>query len=499
MLINENLVQDFKFNGIPYIYSDEKSSPETVIEIYKNTKSTAFDILTHISKLTDIYKGNQEKYIPDTNRQANEKNVVNYIKTFLDTVVSILFNKPISYVSRKKESKYLEDIDKIVAYMNDEGESDLNISTGTDMLVNGLGFQYCLQQGDEDPTPYSPFTLGRFDNRNTYAVHSTRIGNKIEVIFHRIEYTDSEGNNIEKIIAYDSQNIYTFVKGGLKMSYEFEPIRIYNKVNEKYEDVDYIKHDLPNNPVQLFENDIYRLSSVQDMWGLQKSLNNAISSYNNDMLLKINQLLAIFGVTLDEEQIANMKENNILNSPEINAKIQFIASQLDNRAVEYINDTIDRMNIISGAPSQGGSRAETGVASQTENGHTIANFNSNRKEQRFYVPKRRQLENVIQILRRTGNLSTDITARDIEIKFDRNRLASITETVSNLRNLINTGVKPIDALNITPLFEDNGAVAKGIEETIRENRDYELKLKNSNFNTETELQDDVQGETNGTN
>ena len=193
-----------------------------------------------------------------------------------------------------------------------------------------------------------------------------------------------------------------------------------------------------------------------------------------------------------------MRNNNILNSPEVNAKVQFIASQLDNRAVEFINDTINRMNVISGAPSQGGSRAETGIASQTENGHTIANFNSNRKEQRFYIPKRKQLENVITILRRTGKLKTDISSRDIEIKFDRNRLASITETVNNLRTLLLSNVKPIDALNITPLFEDNGSVAKGIEETIKENRKYELALKNSNLVQNIEVQENEQGEQNET-
>jgi SPP1 family phage portal protein len=489
---------DFKFYGIPYIYTDKKSNPDTVIEIYKQTKTEASDILEHIKKLTDIYKGDQEQYIPDTDRKANEKNVVNYIKVFLDTVVSILFHKPVSYVSRKKEQEYLDDIDTIVAYMNDEGESDLNIATGTDMLVNGIGFQYCLQQGEEDPTPYSPFTLGRFDNKCTYAVHSTNIGNRVEVVFHIINYTDSLGNSVEKIIAYDSKNIYTIVSDDLGVDYRFEKVVIKNPLTDEEEYLDYISHDLPNNPVQLFENDIYRLSSVQDMWGLQKSLNNSISSYTNDMLLKINQLLTIFGVTLSDEEIEQMRNNNILNSPEVNAKVQFVASQLDNRAVEFINDTINRMNVISGAPSQGGSRAETGIASQTENGHTIANFNSNRKEQRFYIPKRKQLENVIAILRRTGKLKTDISSRDIEIKFDRNRLASITETVNNLRTLLLSNVRPIDALNITPLFEDNGSVAKGIEDTIKENRKYELALKNSNLVQNIEVQENEQGEQNET-
>jgi len=487
---------DFDFNGIPYIYTDEECSAETVIDIYKNTKAEANKIFKHLEKLTKIYKGDQEEYIPDSNRTANEKNVTNYTRVFLDTVVSILFNKPVSYVSRVKKQNYLRDVDTIVAYMNDEGESGLNISTGTDMLVNGLGFQYVLQQKNNDPTPYSPFTLGRFDMTNTYAVHSTSVGNKIEVIFHIIKYKDKDNKQIEKIIAYDDNNIYTIIKKDLDLDYEFEKRIILNPVSKEFEYFDYITHDMPNNPVQLFNGDMYRLSSVQDLWGLQKSLNNAISSYNNDMLLKINQLLTVLGITLDDDEIEKMKNQNILNSPDVNAKIQFIASQIDNRAIDYINDTIDRMNVISGAPSQGGSRAETGVASQTENGHTIASFNSNRREQQFYIPKRKQLANIIAILRRTGKLKSDITERDIEIKFDRNRLDSLTETVNNLKTLIGTGVKPIDALKVSPIFEDNGSVAEGIEETIKETRQHELLLKQSSSNTE--INNNQQGDSNGT-
>ena len=99
-------------------------------------------------------------------------------------------------------------------------------------------------------------------------------------------------------------------------------------------------------------------------------------------------------------------------------------------------------------------------------------------------------------MRRTGKLKSDIPERDIEIKFDRNRLDSLTETVNNLKTLIGTGVKPIDALKVSPIFEDNGSVAEGIEETIKETRQHELSLKQSSSNTE--INNNQQGDSNGT-
>ena len=67
-----------------------------------------------------------------------------------------------------------------------------------------------------------------------------------------------------------------------------------------------------------------------------------------------------------------------------------------------------------------------------------------------------------------------------------------------MRTLLLSNVKPIDALNITPLFEDNGSVAKGIEDTLKENREYELALKNSNLVQNIEVQENEQGEQNET-
>ena len=440
--------------GISHIYTDKISD---VIEIYKETKAAANSNFDQIKELTEIYKGNQLKYIPDTARKANEKMVVNYTKVFIDTVVSITLNKAMTYVARGKNKQYKADVDKITAFLNDEGEHAYNINTCTDIIVDGIGYQYTLEQKTGDITPSSPFTIGRLDNLSTYVVESSAIGNKVVV-----SYIISQLNSAERVTAFDDKYKYVFEKNK-NGDYKYVKTTGVDSNGNIIEQDAITAHDLPYNPIQVFESDMYRLSTVQDLWGLQETLNLSVSNYNNDILLKINQLLLIIGNDIDDKEIANLEKNNVLIVKEGDAK--FIASQLDSRVIDYIKDTIEMMCLISGCPSQNTGRAETGTAVETQNGHTIANFNSNRREQSFYKPKRQQLANIITILKRNGIIKSDITENDIEIKFDKNRLISITENVNNLRTLINDiKVEPYKALSVCPIFEDNEEVAQGIVE-----------------------------------
>lgn len=459
--------------GIDHIYTDKNVDENTVYEIYQDSLSIFEKNKKHIEDLTNIYIGNQLAGIPDTNQNTNEKVCVNYTKIFIDTVVSITLNKALSYTSRRTEQEFKDDVDKIVAYMNDESEHAYNIATCTDMVVNGIGYQYLLEQKIGDPNPNSPFMLGRFSPESTFVVESVDIGNKVKVSYH-IANIIRDKKTIERITAFDDKYKYVIENGVLMPQGEY--------VDETTGEIKVSKrlaHDLPYNPIQVFENDIYRLSIVQDLIGLQDTLNIAVSNYNNDILMKINQILLVLGAQLDDNAITTLKEKNILNLSDVNAKAEFIASQLDNKVIDYIKDVIEMMCLISGCPSQQTGRAETGTAVETQNGHTIANFNSNRREQSFYKPKRQQLDNIIRILRRNGQLKSDIIANDIAIKFDRNRLTSITENVNNLVTLINNNVDPYDALEVCPIFEDNAKVSKGIIELKAKERENAKIQENS--------------------
>ena len=469
--------------GLRTIYTARTPSVYNIEQIFEETYPYFVSNRALIKKLISYYKGDQISGIPKTNQSVDEKIVVNLTKLMCDTAVAIMLNKPIKYISRKEEQAYQDDVQLIANFIMDEGDHETNLQTETDIIVDGVGYQYCLEQDmSQDPTPYSPFTTGRFAPDDTYVVRSYDIGNKVVCSFHIAEI-----NGSYFITAFDNKYKYTLIpKSALNDSNltDMFPDGNYYRGENYY--AYYVAHDLPYNPITEFKNDMYGLSTVADLMGLQDSLNTAISNYDNDVVMKIRQILVVLGCEVDEEDLKNLKINGVLNLPASrdstsNIDAKFVSSQLNESIITYINDTMDRMSMIAGCPNQSSNgNAETGIAVEVQNGHTVANFLSNKREQSFYKPKREQLGNIIAILRRRGKLKSDITENDIEIKFDKNRLASVSDNVANLVQLIKIGVEPIDALNACPIFDDNNTVAKGIKAN--------QESQNSGGNVNNELQ-----------
>lgn len=470
--------------GLDNIYTAKTPNIENIEEIYNSTKNKFDSNKQLINQLIDYYKGKQEEGIPDTSQSINEKIVVNYTKLLCDTAVSIILTKPIKYISRVNDKKYQEDVQTITNYIMDEGDHETNLQTETDMIVNGVGYQYCLEQDmEQDPTPNSPFTTGRFSPVDTYVVRSYDIGNKVVCSFHIAKISGEE-----YVTAFDNKYKYILYPKSVYNDSDISSIK--SDFSNFYNGDEYYivstPHDLPYNPITEFKNDIYGLSTVADLIGLQDSLNTSISNYDNDVIMKIKQILVVIGVEIDKENLSTLKSDGILNLPnstngtdKIDAK--FISSQLNESIITYIKDTIERMTMIAGCPNQSSNgNAETGIAVEVQNGHTVANFISNKREQVFYKPKREQLGNIITILRRRGKLKSPITENDIEIKFDKNRLASVTDNVNNLIQLLGIDVEPIDALNVCPIFDDNNGVAN----RIKANKELRERVEKGNIDVQ---------------
>ena len=481
--------------GLRNIYTAKIPNVSNIEDIFNETKPYFLMNSAYISQLIDFYKGNQYSGIPSTEQNINEKIVVNYTKLLCDTAVAIILNKPIKYISRNNDENYKNDVQTISDFIMDEGDHETNLQTETDIIVNGVGYQYCLEQDpNQAPTPISPFTTGRFDPRNTYVVRSYDIGNKVVCSFHIAEI-----NGSYFITAFDNKYKYTLFPKNIYSNETMNSIYTENYYNGENYYITFSEHGLPYNPITEFKNDIYGLSTVADLIGLQDSLNTSISNYDNDVLMKIKQILVVIGAEVDEETQKTLRKNGILNLPgsttttdKIDAK--FISSQLNDSIITYMNDTIERMSMVAGCPNQSSNgNAETGIAVEVQNGHTVANFISNKREQSFYKPKREQLGNIIAILRRRNMLTSDITENDIEIKFDKNRLASVTDNVNNLVQLLNVNVEPLDALNVCPIFDDNNGVAKRLKankerQELKENTNNEQQ---NNQGNDTEVQENT--------
>lgn len=463
---------ELKQYGLDKIYTDLEPTDDNIIEILKDSLTTFENNSNFIKELIDIYKGKQS-ILEHTNvtTNVNERNVVNYIKFCIKTITSIILSSPIVYTIEKHSDKFKKDIETISQYIQNAGEHKTNKELVEDMLMTGVGYRYTIpktRKGKGNVKP-SYFSIGRFAPENTCDVFSNDLDNPVVMTFHRatIKRKEKNGDNTE-IKRY---TCFTDTK-----KYIIEE----SKDNKSgYEIVDKNAHGLPFNPVSAVENDIFRLSLTADLIGLQDSLNMAISNVSNDVIAKINQILVIVGAVLDENQKRDLKELGILLLPKgeagNNPSAEFISSQLDSYVLEFTSIIKKMLFELAGVPNnESGSRAETGVAVQTQSGYVLANFSSSAIELQLEPALRNQLDNIITILKNEKKITSDISASDIDIKFDKNRLSSITELVNNLEALIRLGMNAYDALTIVKLAENNRHIADGIQATLDKRMSIEL-------------------------
>lgn len=478
--------------GLERIYTDSIVDQSTVIDVLAEVLPKFQTQSTFIKQLIDIFKGKQEIL----NQQqgivsANEKIVFNYIKLIIKTVAGITLNKSLSYVPHENSEQYKSDIDIITKYMIACNEHKYNIETLEDMLTCGIGYQYSIQKIVEPigNVKKKYFQIGRFAPENTCCVQSYEIGNPIVLTFHAATLKNADGEEITRYTCFDSKYKYIIESDGKAE----KGLKIIETPT---------LHDLPFNPIQCVENDIYRLSLTADLVGAQDSFNMAASNYNNDILLKINQILVIIGAGLDDKQRDSLRDKGILFLPPSETgsqtDVKFVSSQLNESVLSFLGDMKQVIFELGGCPTQGGGRAETGKAVETQNGHTLANFSANARELAFITPKREQLDNIITILKRNGEIASDICSQDIDIKFDRKRLSSALEDINMLETMIRTGVDPYDAVVECGIFDDNNRVANGIKATLELRQKQEIELKEASKtqiaeSTNTETQN--QGET----
>lgn len=451
------------------IYTDKICSPETVIGILE----LALPIFNQNStkKLDNInyYKGEH----PILNAKAgirgenyNLKNRFNITKYAIDVKTAIQLNKPITYVINGSKDTaiyetYKNEVEIIANNIRNLCEHKVNIDVEQDILTCGVGYQYTLGKLKEAKgnVKKSYFILGRFEPENTDVVLSQEIGNPIALSINKAVINVDKNTQITRYTCFDDNYKY-----------------IIEQKENKLTIVSADLHTLPYNPIQVFESDKYMLSMLDQIRDSNDSVEIAINNLLNDVLIQINQLLAVYGNDIDDEVFKDVKEKGILllNS---DARAEYLNTSMQTTIDTFIDKMIGYTLMLACIPTISSSRAETGKAVETQNGHTIANFMANADEQSFIKPKKEQLDNVISILKTYGVINSDISSIDIDIQFDQNRLTDISQAVIILETAIRAGLDSYDALNVAKLLNDPNTASIGMQKALELKHTHEMELK----------------------
>lgn len=444
-------------NNIKRIYYDGSIDKDNILTVLKVFSSDIEYNLKTSSERFEVYNSkNLESFITDSNRAFNEKRTPNPLRTIIKLKAGITLNSPILLQTSSESDVVKKDLEKIKSKLELINSHKTDINLLIDLLVYGVAFGYTLADKDLEKS----IMFGKFSPTNTTFIQSNDIGNKTLLVINKSKSIKIiNDNKVETTVytCFDDKNKY-----------------ILSVEDGQYELLDFSRHSLPSNPVTVYECNEDLIPLFDEELPLLTSYMLASSNLDNDMLNKINNLLAIIGFELSDESMKKIfyKETNILaippnqNGENGNKDVKFVSSSANMQdMMNYKSSLWQEMLDIAFLPKDAGERAETGQAMKFGGNYVVTSIMCAMEELNITAPKLQEINNMIAILKARGELSSEIKISDIKIAYDQNRLLDIRELAETMEILSRVGMAIDDILDICGVATNNIKIENGFKET----------------------------------
>ena len=455
--MNETTVYESDYlYGVPSgrkrIYTDK--IPETnndIIDIVTQALTYHEKNRKDMKKLVMYYLGIHDIYNRVTNysSQVNNKLVLNYAQSITRDVVGYTFGKDIEYVQKNiEDSEKVRELVSILEY--EEASLEDNI-TATYCSICGIGYECTLASDDYLDDPETGIKISHLNPLNTFVVYSHEI--KEPIVLTCTYYTGEDG--ITRYAVFTKKDKFI----------------IKDLANKQ---IEYLgEHGFKDNPITVFENNHFLTGDYETALTILDAINKVSSDSVNDIENYVQSLLVFINATLgdDEEERKKVrqqiKENRIIEikSPQgMNADAKYITQQLNPETTkalrEYLEESLWKIVGIPDRKTRGGGGGDTGDAVKLRDGWADLETLARTKEKFFRKGKRQQLVIVLDILSYINDKLTNIKAKDIEIKFSRNKNDNLSTKAQAYSTLIATEtLDPRDALDIVDITTNVNEIA----------------------------------------
>lgn len=422
----------------------------------------------------DIYNSkNLESLVTNSDRKFNEKRIPNPLRTCIQLKAGITLNSPILLQTSNDNEKIKTDLEKIKTKLEKINAHKVDIDLLIDMLVCGVAFGYTLSSERKN------VLFGKFSPKNTTYIQSNDIGNPVSLIINKATVTQLINNQKVEVIKYTcftDTNKFILESSGK----DIEIIEISN-------------HGLPNNPVAVYEANEELQSLLKDLFPMLISYMLTSSNLDNDMLNKINTLLALIGFEMTPETITKIfnRENNVISIPPNtngetgNKDVKFVTSSANMQdMMEHKSRIWQEMLEIAFLPKDAGNRAETGQAMKFGGNYVVTSMMCSMLELVLSTPKRQEIENIIEIMKVNKELLSDINSNDIKIAYDHNRLLDIRELAETMEILMRVGMATDDMLDICGVATNNVKIENGVKLTQKNKNKIQMLINDKLLTTD---------------
>ncbi len=480
-------------NGLTFgrsrIYTELEVNEKNILEILENSLPIHEKNVQEMKMLIDYYLGNQDiLYRQDAySSNVNNKVVINYAQSIVRDIIGYTFGKDIEYVQRK--SKDIEAVEELTNVLQYEDISLTDLTTALYASICGFGYQCTLASDDFlDETPEIGIKIGSLNPLYTFVVQSYAFKNPV-VLACTYYKTDTKTT----YILYD-KDFVTIVEN--------------NKIISRK------KHSLGGIPITMFENNEFLLGDFETATTILDALNKVASDSVNDIENFVNSLLVLVNATLGDteeevnETVKSVKKNRIIelkSLQNLQADAKYITPQLNpentSKLREYLEESLWKIIGIPDRKTRGGGGGDTGDAVKLRDGWADIEVVARNKEKYFKKSKKQQLAIALNLLRKVNDKLKDLTVKDIDIKFSRNKSDNLSTKSQAYATLINTNtLNPVDALEIVDMTTNvNEVINRGEQYRLKRQEqsiEYDKKVREINGNESSSANNIVEGEEN---
>lgn len=397
--------------GRTKIYTDvDVITAENVVDVLNKAVMTHSQNQNEIQYLWDYYKGKtpilgKEKEIRPT---INHMICVNRAYEIVNFKRGYGFGEPIQYIRRGSDESLTDDINALNEYMFSENKHAEDSTLAEWIYVCGLGMRMALPGKDKD----EPFKIYTLDPRYSFVVHYNGLG---ENVVMGVKFVVRE-NKLPIYSVYTKDRYYEIESGVIVKS---EP------------------HALEDIPIFAYPANNAMLGAFEIALPLLDAISEIESNRLDDIVQCVNSFLALLGGSIDDDTASKLDEYKMLCLPEgVDAK--YLSRPMAQSDIQVLVDNLyDAVLTICGIPNRNGgsSTSDTGSAVIMRDGWESAEAAMKSVENEFKRSEKRFLKLVLRILRDMPG--TNLTLKDVEIKFSRRNYDNLQTKSQVLTTLLN--------------------------------------------------------------
>ncbi|MBE2914749.1 phage portal protein [Anoxybacillus flavithermus] len=369
--------------------------------------------LPRYQKLYRYYTGKNDilnRTLPDP-LKPNNKIATSYCSLIVDTVVGYFASKPVSYLSRSGNQKYLDDLHEIFL-LNDEEDTNAEIVKDFTIFGKCYEFVYIDPQGNIRFKQYSPMEM-----------HVEK-DSQDNILFGIRYWKEKQGDSdVMKVEAYDAEGFHYFT------SHDGGETFILDRS---------IPHYFGEVPIVIYHNNDEEIGDFEKQIPLVDAIDKILSDSANELESFANAYLLIKGYQgTQPEDVQAMRHNGVLLLDQ-QGDAEWLIKNVNNQFQQNFFETIDDLIHIQTATPKLTTEEFSSNLSGIAIGFKLFGLESkcSVKERKMEKALRKRIRLITNILNLKG---ADYQYTDIQMQFTRNipqNDMEVTQQIVQLANIV---------------------------------------------------------------